>query len=797
MIHRHHLISKIFPPLAAFAVLPGIALAFGRGQDTAKDASPGEPLYKKQCAPCHGAKGEGTKQYLKSLSGDKSVAQLSSYISQSMPPGPKKCTAPDAKKIAAYIYDAFYSPIAQARIRPPRIELARLTVTQYRNAIADLVGSFRPQPKLDEKRGLRGHYFKLGRMGQGDRILERVDPQINFDFGTKTADPMQTDPYQFTMRWSGSIIAPETGDYDLVVKSDHAIRFWFNSLRLPVIDATVKSGNQTEYKTSAYMIAGHVYPIQLEFAKGVTGVNNLAELKKKPVEKASLALEWKPPKRAAEVIPDRCLTPIRFSEGFAPQSPFPPDDRSMGYERGTSISKAWEEATTEGAIEVAGYVAEHLEELSGVRAPDGRPIDFSGNPAGIRQEAQADTTGAAERLTKLREFCRHFVERAFRHPLSEADAKFHVDRQFEKSPNAETAVKRVVLLALKSPQFLYREAGGTSANPYDVASRLSFGLWDSIPDKELTRAAAAGELTTREQIAKQAERLVSDPRAWTKLRQFLVQWLKVDAYPDLAKDAKKFPGFDQSVASDLRTSLEMFLEQTVWNERSDYREMLLSDKVYLNGRLAKIYGVNLPVDAPFQAVSLDSTERAGVLTQPYIMASFAYIKTSSPIHRGVLIARNLLGRVLQPPMQAFTPLSVDQRPDLTTRERVELQTKPAACISCHGMINPLGFTLEKFDAIGRLQKEEGGKPIDASGSYLTTAGKTVKFNGVRDLANFMVNSEEAHTAFVEKLFHHLVKQPVRAFGPNVSPDLRTYFEKNEFNIRKLMVQIMAASALGR
>jgi hypothetical protein len=111
------------------------------------------------------------------------------------------------------------------------------------------------------------------------------------------------------------------------------------------------------------------------------------------------------------------------------------------------------------------------------------------------------------------------------------------------------------------------------------------------------------------------------------------------------------------------------------------------------------------------------------------------------------------------------------------------------------MINPLGFTLEHFDAVGRYRKEEKGRPIDAIGMYETRSGEQVKFEGARALATFLAGSEEAHTAFVQQLFHYLVKQPIRAFGPRELPELRRFFATHDFNIRKLMVEIMATSAL--
>jgi hypothetical protein len=348
-----------------------------------------------------------------------------------------------------------------------------------------------------------------------------------------------------------------------------------------------------------------------------------------------------------------------------------------------------------------------------------------------------------------------------------------------------------------SPRFLYSEPGSRKPDAYDVASRLSFGLWDSLPDEELRRAAAAGELATPEQVARQAERMVADPRAWNKLREFLLLWLKVDQTPELAKNPKKIPEFDAAVASDLRTSLELFLKNTAWGEKADYRDLMLSDRLFLNGRLAKIYGTNLPADAPFQAVTRPLSERSGVLTQPYLLSCFAYLDTSSPIHRGVLIARNLLGRTLRPPPAAFTPLSPDLHPNLTTRQRVALQTKQSPCNTCHSLINPLGFTLERYDAIGRLREKENGQPIDATGSYRSRSGKLVKFSGAQEMARYLANSEEAHAAFVEKLFQHLVKQPIRAYGSRTLPDLERSFAENAYNIRKLMGKIVADSALPR
>ncbi|HLJ97046.1 MAG TPA: DUF1592 domain-containing protein [Gemmataceae bacterium] len=733
----------------------------------------GEQIYRQLCARCHGSAGEGTKDnYPRSLAGNRSVVQLARLIAKTMPEDdPGQCIGEDADKVAAYIYDAFYSKEAQARNKPPRIELARLTVRQYRSAVTDLVGSFRTADHWGEQRGLQGEYFKARRFRNGDRVLQRLDPMIQFDFGTASPDSEKLDASEFSMRWTGSVLAPETGTYEFIVRTEHAARLWVNDNNRPLIDAWVKSSGDTEHQASIFLLGGRAYPLRLEFSKAKQGVDDSKKTKTKPpAVPASITLAWKPPQQVTEAIPQRNLLPARSPEAFVLSTPFPPDDRSMGYERGTAVSEAWERATTDAAIEVAGYLAGHLAELSGV----------------------GDT--AANRGPRLREFCRQFAERAFRRPLTEEQRWLYIDRSFEQAHDPETAVKRVVLFVLTSPRFLYREIGG-GQDGYDIAARISFALWDSLPDAQLLQAAAKGQLSTPAQVAQQVERMMPDQRTHAKLRAFLLQWLKVEQHPDLAKDAARFPGFDRTLAMDLRASLDLFLEDVLWSEASDFRQLLLADYLYLNGRLARFYGADLPADAPFQKVTLQPQERAGVLTHPYLTATFAYNAESSPIHRGVFLARSVLGRALRPPPEAFTPLPAALHPELTTRERIALQTKPQACLACHGMINPLGFTLEHFDAVGRYRDTEKGRPIDARGAYQTRTGEIVKFADVRDLATFLASSEETQEAFVEQLFHYVVKQPIRAYGPWKLSELRQAFADNHYNIRKLVVEIVMTAAL--
>jgi mono/diheme cytochrome c family protein len=737
-------------------LLPAVAAA-------APASRTGEQIYRQQCASCHGTAGEGVKdEYGKPLAGDKSIAELSALIAKTMPADdPGTCIGPDARQVAAYIYDTFYSPVAQARNQPARIELSRLTVRQYRQSVADLVGSFRWSGRWGDERGLRAEYFSSRRFRKEDRVVERTDAVVDFDFGESSPLPEKIKPEEFGIKWQGGLLAPETGDYEFILVSENAARLWVNNPTRPLIDATVKSGSNTEHRETIRLLGGRVYPLRLETSKS----------KDAKEKSASIRLMWQLPHRADEVIPARNLSPQNFPPSYVVNTAFPPDDRSVGYERGTSISEAWQQATTDAALELSDYVGEHLADLAGVR---GTPPD---------------------RDKRLREFCRRWVARAFCRPLDDEQQRLFIDRQFEQAADPDAAVKRVVLLSLLSPRFLYHDAHGPRQDGYDVATRLSLGLWDSLPDEQLLKAANSGRLATVEQVRQQAERMAGDLRARSKLNEFFLGWLNVERFADLAKDSKRFPEFDEQVVSDLRTALDLFLEDIVWSKTSDFRQLLLADWLYLNGRLGRFYGAQLPADAPFQKVTLQAGERAGVLTHPYLMAGLAYTATSSPIHRGVFVARSVLGRALRPPPEAVAPLPPHLHASLTTRERVALQTQHQSCQSCHRMINPLGFAFENFDAVGRFRNREQGKPIDSRGVYQTRAGKQVEFDDVHGLAVFLADSGETHAAFVEQLFHYTVKQPILAYGSRELSELEKSFAKNDYNMRKLMVDMVTVSAL--
>jgi hypothetical protein len=309
------------------------------------------------------------------------------------------------------------------------------------------------------------------------------------------------------------------------------------------------------------------------------------------------------------------------------------------------------------------------------------------------------------------------------------------------------------------------------------------------------KAAAEQRLHTREQVLQQAVRMLADPRARSKALAFLHHWLQMGHAEDLSKDPTLYPGFTPEIIADLRISLNLFLEEALWNRSGDYRQLLLADYIYLNPRLAEFYGLTTPAKDEFVKVTFEPGQRSGVLTHPYLLAAFSYPRSTSPIHRGVFLTRNIMGRILRAPPVAVSFEESEFTPDMTMREKVEALTRSQACQSCHSMINPLGFSLEHFDAVGRFRNFDGDREIDALSEFLTDEGEKIVLTGARDVAEFAAEDDQAQNGFIEQLFQHIVKQPLPAYGPEVLPSLHQSFRDSGYNVQKLLVEIASLSAL--
>lgn len=740
-------------------VVFAFVITFALGADLC-GVEKGEQIYRQHCAECHGRNGQGVKdKYDEPLAGDESLDRLTRIIHKTMPEeAPEKVRDADARAVAEFVYHQFYSKQARSQQGRPRIELSRLTVRQFREAVADLFVPFLGEAKLDDRSGLEAEWFASRSQNRKKRVYERIEKRVDYQFGEKSPEEGKFKADEFSVEWSGSIIAEDTGWHEFIVRTENGFQLKVNDMETPLIDGYVASGDpQSKRSGRIFLLGGRAYPIDLDWFK----------YKDKT---ASVQLRWKAPHREEEIIPTRFLNPQRVPPIIVTSQSFPPDDASVGYERGVAVSAAWDEAVTYGALQVVNIVVEHLDRLSKSRTTDG------------------------DRRQKVRDFCRQFTARAFRRPLSEEIRNSHVDRFFEQEKSPEIALKKSMLLTLKSPRFLYVGLHNRKPDAFTVAERLALGLWDTVPDQTLIAQAERGQFANLNQVRSRAREMIKNPRARAKLRIFFEHWLEMERGDDLSKDAKRYPGFDKTLVADLRSSLHQFLEEVVWRGSGDYRELLLGNEILMNSRMAKYYGGKHSGGDAFEMVSFPGKQRSGVLTHPYLLAQFAYPSATSPIHRGVFVTRNMLGRALKPPPNAVEFKESEFDPQLTMREKVSKLTQPAACQNCHAVINPLGFSLENYDAVGRFRTKENRKPIDASGEYQTTAGKVVRLRGAQDLAKYAAHDPDAQKAFIEKLFHHVVKQPIRAYGDGILDQLHEKFVAANCNIPNLLVEIATVSA---
>lgn len=752
----------------------------------------GKAIYLEHCADCHGVGGQGVEgAYESPLEGDLSIKQLIAYVDETMPEGdPEACAGEDAKKVTQYFVDAFYTRKARLRNNPPKIEFSRLTIDQYHNAVTDVMRPILGESWLSDRRGLSARYSPNGRQFTREVAFSRVDPNIDFDFadGIPEYHPAYKNNEEFGMQWTGGLIAPSTGTYDIFVRSENGFRLYLN--RAPrdqeaLIDNWVDA-NEGEYRASIKLRAGRVYPITIQYQKY-----------KEPT--ANISLEWKTPHGVRQVIPQSYLSPDSFPYIVNLQTEFPPDDSTTGYERGTSVSTEWDRATTRGAMEVLDFVRRDQGVLERIHRSDHE----ESNDAKRTRKRRSRKLSPEDKARHFKQLGKTFVRTAFRRPLDAREQEFFVDRAFENAKSPESAFERVVLMALKSPQFLYLPGFDHKPTPFDVATRMSMMLYDSLPDQSLMEAAESGALLDEDRTKEHAWRLVNQRGTRVKIQKFFHQWLETERAAEGTKDEQVFPGFDDRLVASLQKSLEMQVEEVVWSDDSDFRELLTSDTIFMDRLMADFYALDwnevVHGDSPtsdhshddggFVSVTFEPEHRSGLLTHPFLMAGFSYHRNTSPIHRGVFVAKRVIGRTLNSPPVEVEPLEEDFDPTMTTRERVAHQTKGTMCQSCHCIINPLGFSFEHFDAAGKYRETEKSQRIDSASSYMTPGGQMHSWTNATELAEFLVNSEDVHQNFIEQLFQFMARQPLAAYGAEQSDQLLEKFQGSGFNIKNLIVEM--------
>lgn len=391
--------------------------------------------------------------------------------------------------------------------------------------------------------------------------------------------------------------------------------------------------------------------------------------------------------------------------------------------------------------------------------------------------ADQDFTGERERAAAI---LRAFASRAYRRPAMDEQVASLVrlyEAQRAAGDGFEQAVRTSLAAALVSPSFLFRTvANPDAANPdarytldgYELASRLSYFLWSSMPDEALLAAAADGSILTDQGLASHVRRMIADPKSRAFIENFAGQWLQLRALPGLAIDQSRFPEFNESLRADMLRETTLFFADVLLSNRS-VLDLIDSRDSFLNERLARHYGVPAVEGSEFRRVAWpDDSPRGGILTMGAVLTLTSNTTRTSPVKRGLFVLDQILGAPPPPPPADIPPLeqAAALRADATVREQLAAHTTNASCAACHNRLDPIGLTFENFDAIGRWRTEEGGRPVDASG---TLPGGEV-LSGPRDLKRTLLSRSDQ---FVEALSGKVLMYAIgRGLEPFDRPALR-------------------------
>jgi hypothetical protein len=462
------------------------------------------------------------------------------------------------------------------------------------------------------------------------------------------------------------------------------------------------------------------------------------------------AVENVPTCAATEESPLRRLTRIEVRNTLAdvfgvepPALTDLPDDGDTGRFRNT-IGQSLTAALVEKYLDVAAGISE--------RALAGKKIACTGDENACIG-AFVDDKGA----------------RLFRRPLTAEEKAHYVDlfTRTRGSSSFDEAVTTLVSALVVAPQFLFhlepRREGTPEGQPYvlddfQLAARLSYTFWHTTPDRELTDLARAGKLRDASVVAAQAERLMNDERAKDTVRDFLAQWLELDRVGSLVVDQAKAPEYTPALVADLARESQALAEHAFWSTDDTLKGLLASGTRFRSQRLSAFYGDDLGKTENVTATTASPDAKSfGLFSQAGFMATISRNPNRQIIYRGRFLRERFLCGKLSPPGASLpvAPLP-DVHPGTTTRQQVTDHTAASTCNGCHSQMNPLGYALENFDALGRWRDKEEGLPIDAT-SEIKEVGAV---NGAFELAQKLAESAEVRSCMARQIFEYtLARNP--------------------------------------
>jgi hypothetical protein len=445
---------------------------------------------------------------------------------------------------------------------------------------------------------------------------------------------------------------------------------------------------------------------------------------------------------------------------LTPARTFPPEERRLGFDdNGAALS------TSPVLTEQLMLAAEQL-------AADAVANHWSALVPCAQTATDIDACGA--------DFIATFGRRAYRRPL-DADDSAILKSVFDagKATDLKTGVRLVITAVLQSPDFLYRvefgrqpvgsdpkvtvkhatsgavlgQASVVRVGDWEMASRLSYLLWRSMPDDALFAAAEGGRLSSDADIAAEVQRMLADPKARVAIADFHDQWLRIGEVDVLDKESNLFAGWNANIPGLMRQEARTFVDDVIWNGDGTMDALFTAPYTFANATLAQYYGLPAVSGSSFVKVPLEASQRGGVLTQGGLMSLLAKSDQTSPVHRGKFVREQVFCQILQPPPPDIEIVPPELSSTLTTRERFAQHSADDACSGCHQLTDPIGLGFENFDGAGKFRSTENGKAVDISGEIVGTdvAGK---FNGPIELGQKLAASETARACVTTQWFRY-------------------------------------------
>jgi Protein of unknown function (DUF1592)/Protein of unknown function (DUF1588)/Protein of unknown function (DUF1585)/Protein of unknown function (DUF1587)/Protein of unknown function (DUF1595)/Planctomycete cytochrome C len=413
-----------------------------------------------------------------------------------------------------------------------------------------------------------------------------------------------------------------------------------------------------------------------------------------------------------------------------------------------------------------------------------------------RPTGKSDEEDCAQRIIA------HLARRAYRRPVAAEDVQTPLEmyRQGRAEGDFEVGLEMALSALLVNPQFLLRierdppaapPATAYRIEPVELASRLSYFLWSSMPDDELLDLATRGELSRPAVLEQQVRRMLADERARSLVNNFAGQWLYLRNLEAIIPDMRLFPDFDDNLRQALKQETELFFE-SILREDQSVLNLLKSDYTYLNERLAKHYGIPHVYGSRFRRVPLDAeSHRGGLLRHGSILTVTSYATRTSPVIRGKWVLENILGAPPPPP-----PANVPDLKDntvsslLSVRERLAEHRANAACASCHNLMDPVGFALDNYDAVGRWRATEAGQPIDVVGGLPDGS----EFTGVAGLEQALLERPELFVrTLTEKLLTFALGRGVEHYDASAIRKIVRDAQRDNYRFSQLIIGIVSST----